>query len=60
MNMEQLLEPEIAGKTEVLGENLHKCHIVHHKSHITLPGLEPEPATNCLSYDTFVILSEHS
>jgi hypothetical protein len=25
----------IAGETEVLGENLHQCHFVHHKFHMT-------------------------
>jgi hypothetical protein len=33
----------IGKKAEVLGENLLKCLFVHHKSHITGPGLKPRP-----------------
>jgi hypothetical protein len=36
MMMEKLME-WLAGKTEVLGENLPQCRFVHHKPHI-LPG----------------------
>jgi hypothetical protein len=35
MIVEQLVECELAGETEVLGENLSQCHTVHHKSHMT-------------------------
>jgi hypothetical protein len=54
MNVEQSLEWELTGKTEVLGENLPQCHFVHHKSHMTWSGLEPWPQadTNRLSYGT--------
>jgi hypothetical protein len=52
--MENLVEL-MAGETEVLGENLPRRHFVHHKSHLTRPGIEPgrrggKPATNRFSY----------
>jgi hypothetical protein len=43
MMMEKLVEWRLAGETEVLGENLPQRHFVHHKSHLTRPGLEPGP-----------------
>jgi hypothetical protein len=43
MSVEQSVEWELAGETEVLGENLSQYHFVHHKSHMTWPGLEPWP-----------------
>jgi hypothetical protein len=35
MNVEQSIERESAGETEVLGENLPQCHFIHHKFHMT-------------------------
>jgi hypothetical protein len=35
MSVEQSLERELAGETEVLEENLPQCRFVHHKSHMT-------------------------
>jgi hypothetical protein len=43
MIVEQLVEGRLAGETEVLGENLPQRHFVHHKPHMTDPGLEPGP-----------------
>jgi hypothetical protein len=40
VRMENLVEC-MAGETEVLGENLPRRHFVHHKSHLTRPGLNP-------------------
>jgi hypothetical protein len=34
MNVEQLMERELAGETELLGENLPQYHFVHNKSHM--------------------------
>jgi hypothetical protein len=56
MMMENLVEL-LAGKTEVLGENLPQCRFVHHKPHMISPGANPgrrggKPATNRLSYGT--------
>jgi hypothetical protein len=34
MSVEQSVE-QLAGETEVLGEELHQCHFVRQKSHMT-------------------------
>jgi hypothetical protein len=41
MMMEKLVEWRLVGETEVLGENPPQRHFVHHKSHLTRPGIEP-------------------
>jgi hypothetical protein len=41
MIVEKQMECRLAGKIEVLGENLPQRHIT--KSHITRPGFEPWP-----------------
>jgi hypothetical protein len=45
----------LAGATEVLGENLPRRHIMHHKFHLPEPEANPDrrggkPATNRFSY----------
>jgi hypothetical protein len=42
VRMENLVE-WMAGETEVLGDSLPRRHFVHHKSHLTRPGIEPGP-----------------
>jgi hypothetical protein len=42
VRMENLVE-WMAGETEVLGKNLPRRHFVHHKSHLTRPGIKPGP-----------------
>jgi hypothetical protein len=55
--VEQSVECELAGETEVLGENLAQCYFVHHKSYMTDPvsnsgRLIGKSATSRLSYGT--------
>jgi hypothetical protein len=54
VRMENLVKWRLAWETELLGENLPQRHFIHHKSHLTRPGLEPGPprweAGDCLSY----------
>jgi len=44
------------GKQKYSEKHLSQYHLVHHKSHVDWPGIEPgphsdRPATNCLSHD---------
>jgi hypothetical protein len=43
ISVEQSVEGELAGETEVLGRNLPQCHYVHHESDMTWRGLETGP-----------------
>jgi hypothetical protein len=57
MRMENLVEWWLARETEELGENLHQCHSVYHKTRMNWPGANPsrrggKPATNRFSYGT--------
>jgi hypothetical protein len=64
MSVEQSVEWELVGETELLGENLPQFHFVHHKSHMTWPGSNPDrrggkPATNRMSCGTTLLYLEH-
>jgi hypothetical protein len=43
MSVRQSVEWELAGETEVVGENLPRCHFAHDKSHMTWSELELGP-----------------
>jgi hypothetical protein len=43
MIVEQSVEWELAGETEVFGENVPQCHFVHDKSNMVWPEIEPVP-----------------
>jgi hypothetical protein len=60
MNVEQSGERELAGETEVLGENLQQCHFVHLKSFMTdlcsnAGRRGGKSTTNRLSYGTALL-----
>jgi hypothetical protein len=38
-NMDEMVDRELAEETKELRENMPQCHFVHHKSHITSPGI---------------------
>jgi hypothetical protein len=40
MTAHQLVESNLSGETYILAEILPHFHFVHHKSHITRPGIE--------------------
>jgi hypothetical protein len=39
-----LYQPRMMMSVEQLVEYLHQCRFIHHKSHMTLPELEPGPS----------------
>jgi hypothetical protein len=41
--MEQLVEWELVGETEVFGGYQPQCHFIHHKFHFTWPRIEHGP-----------------
>jgi hypothetical protein len=41
--LEQLVEWELAGETEIFGENQLHCHFVHYKFNMTWHGIESGP-----------------
>jgi hypothetical protein len=43
MSVDQSVEWELAGETDVLRENLPQYHFVHNESHMTWTVLEPVP-----------------
>jgi hypothetical protein len=49
-DVEQLVEWKLEGETEVFGDNLSQCHLVHHKSHMTWTGIEPGTAALGISW----------
>jgi hypothetical protein len=57
ISVEQSVEWELAGKTEVLGENLPQCHFVHHKPDVgsNTGRLGGKPATNRLNYGAALV-----
>jgi hypothetical protein len=48
----------LAGEIEVLEENMHQCHFVHHKPHMLCPDANPGrhggKTTNRFSYGTAI------
>jgi hypothetical protein len=60
MNVEQSVEWELAGETEVLWGNLLQCYVFHHKSYYDLgsiPGRRGgKPAINRLNYGMAQVL----
>jgi hypothetical protein len=44
MNVDQLVEWEFGGETEVFGKNLPQYHFFHQNSHMTWPAIEPWPS----------------
>jgi hypothetical protein len=50
MNVEQLVERELIGGTEILPENPPQYYSVYHKYYMTFPGIEPghKPLFSCI------------